>query len=91
MRPAAWSTLKLPRRLIRTTRSKAGGESGETVEIGDEAVVHPSTFSLEGRPIRKVRQSVHRLQAAGYSAAVLRPGELDGALRRALEALGIIS
>ncbi len=52
---------------------------------GDEAIVDTSVFSLEGRPIRKVRQSVHRLQAAGYSAAVLRPGELDAELRAGLE------
>ena len=32
-----------------------------TVYIGDEAVVDPRTFSLEGRAIRKVRQSVNRL------------------------------
>src|SRR6266567_7201842 len=40
---------------------------------GDEAVVDTSTFSLEGRPIRKVRQSVHRLERSGYSAAATRP------------------
>ena len=28
--------------------------------IGEEAVLDPATFSLEGRPIRKVRQSVTR-------------------------------
>ena len=30
--------------------------------IGDEAIVDPRTFSLEGRAIRKVRQSTHRLE-----------------------------
>jgi lysyl-tRNA synthetase, class II len=52
---------------------------------GDEAVVETAAFSLEGRPIRKVRQSVHRLEAAGYTARVLRPSELDAALRARLE------
>ena len=33
-----------------------------SVKLGDEAVIRPETFSLEGRPIRKVRQSVTRLQ-----------------------------
>ncbi|HEX6762462.1 MAG TPA: phosphatidylglycerol lysyltransferase domain-containing protein [Gaiellaceae bacterium] len=54
---------------------------------GDEAIVDAASFSLDGRPIRKVRQSVHRLRAAGYSVAVLRPGELDPAGRRELEAI----
>ena len=34
---------------------------------GDEAVVETASFSLEGRAIRKVRQSVTRLQKAGFS------------------------
>jgi lysyl-tRNA synthetase class 2 len=34
--------------------------------LGDEAVVETARFSLEGRPIRKVRQSVTRLERAGY-------------------------
>jgi len=54
---------------------------------GDEAIVDTGSFSLEGRAIRKVRQSVHRLQHAGYRAKVLRPSELDGALRIELEAV----
>jgi lysyl-tRNA synthetase class 2 len=52
---------------------------------GDEAVVETQTFSLEGRPIRKVRQSVHRLQRAGFTARALRPSELDERLRVRLE------
>src|SRR5262249_58452190 len=38
--------------------------------IGDEAIVDTRTFSLDGRPIRKVRQSVTRIVSAGYSATV---------------------
>jgi lysyl-tRNA synthetase class 2 len=38
--------------------------------IGDEAIVETGAFSLEGRAIRKVRQSVHRLARAGYTAEV---------------------
>ena len=52
---------------------------------GDEAVVETATFSLEGRPIRKVRQSTHRLRKGGYSTRVLRPSEIDAALRDELE------
>jgi lysyl-tRNA synthetase class 2 len=52
---------------------------------GDEAVVDPAGFSLEGRPIRKVRQSVHRLERAGFTVAVLRPSEIVPALRDELD------
>jgi lysyl-tRNA synthetase class 2 len=51
------------------------------VAIGDEAVLRPATFSLEGRGIRKVRQSVTRLRRAGYEVRVVGPAELDHAQR----------
>ena len=38
--------------------------------LGDEAIVDTHEFSLEGRAIRKVRQSVTRLVSAGYTASV---------------------
>lgn len=52
---------------------------------GDEAVVETASFSLDGRPIRKVRQSVHRLEQAGYTARILRPSEVDAGMRSELE------
>jgi lysyl-tRNA synthetase class 2 len=52
---------------------------------GDEAVVETATFSLDGRPIRKVRQSMHRLERAGFTAEVLHPSAIDGRLRAHLE------
>ena len=52
---------------------------------GDEAVIDVARFSLEGRPIRKVRQSVHRLQRSGYTALTLHPRELGPELRAELE------
>jgi lysyl-tRNA synthetase class 2 len=39
-----------------------------TIYLGDEAIVELDRFSLQGRPIRKVRQSVTRLSKAGYQA-----------------------
>jgi lysyl-tRNA synthetase class 2 len=54
---------------------------------GDEAVVDVTDFSLDGRRIRKVRQSVQRLERCGYRASVLRPGEIDPELRSMLEAI----
>jgi lysyl-tRNA synthetase, class II len=35
--------------------------------LGDEAIVETAGFSLEGRAIRKVRQSVSRIEKAGYT------------------------
>ena len=54
---------------------------------GDEAVVDTAAFSLEGRPIRKVRQSVHRLHAAGFERRILRPSEIDQTMRAELETI----
>jgi lysyl-tRNA synthetase class 2 len=54
---------------------------------GDEAVVETASFSLDGRSIRKVRQSVHRLEKAGYHARVLAPSEIDASLRAELESV----
>ena len=55
--------------------------------IGDEAMVDTRPFSLEGRPIRKVRQSVSRMVSAGYTAAVETVSGLDRATLDELEAV----
>jgi lysyl-tRNA synthetase class 2 len=52
---------------------------------GDEAVIDVDVFSLEGRAIRKVRQSVTRLGRKGYRAEVLYAGDVDEGLRGQLE------
>lgn len=39
--------------------------------LGDEAIVDCERFSLVGRQIRKVRQSVHRLEKAGYTFEII--------------------
>jgi len=54
---------------------------------GDEAVLETASFTLEGRAIRKVRQSVHRLRKAGYRALVLWPSEIGPDVRGELEAI----
>jgi lysyl-tRNA synthetase, class II len=51
----------------------------KTIYVGDEAIVELARFSLEGRPIRKVRQSVARLSKAGYGAEMHDLRALDAA------------
>src|SRR6266516_1104729 len=55
--------------------------------IGDEAVVETGRFSLEGRAIRKVRQSVARLEKSGYAAELAELAELDERTLCELEAV----
>lgn len=45
--------------------------------IGDEAIVDTDGFSTEGRGIRKVRQSVSRLEKAGWNVRLVELGALD--------------
>jgi len=47
--------------------------------LGDEAIIELDRFSLQGRAIRKVRQSVTRLEKAGYQAHLDELRALDGA------------
>ncbi|HSF26781.1 MAG TPA: phosphatidylglycerol lysyltransferase domain-containing protein [Actinomycetes bacterium] len=67
--------------------SRAGGqvwrrETGLTVlELGDEAVIDVATFTLEGRPMRNVRQMLARVQRAGYTCQVRRVRDIAPAER----------
>ncbi len=56
-----------------------------TLYLGDEAVIELDRFSLDGRPIRKVRQSVTRLSKAGYRAELREWPALDQARLQELE------
>ncbi|TML53423.1 MAG: DUF2156 domain-containing protein [Actinobacteria bacterium] len=55
--------------------------------VGDEAVVETGCFSLEGRAIRKVRQSVARLEKCGYSAELAELSAVDERTLCELEAV----
>ena len=61
----------------------AVGAGLKSFYIGDEAIVELSSFSLEGRAIRKVRQSVTRSRKAGLDRDRARAGrsERGGAVR----------
>ena len=53
--------------------------------IGDEAILETAGFSLEGRAIRKVRQSVSRVEKSGYVASVAELATLDDETLASLE------
>jgi lysyl-tRNA synthetase class 2 len=53
--------------------------------MGDEAIIDTEQFSLEGRAIRKVRQSVTRLEREDYQAEVLEAAQLDSCMQSELE------
>ncbi len=59
------------------------------IPIGEEAVLRPQQFSLEGRSIRKVRQSVSRLRKAGYSFRIVAADEVAPVLEAELEELSV--
>jgi lysyl-tRNA synthetase class 2 len=53
-------------------------EGGFTaLELGDEAVVEVAGFTLEGRPMRNVRQMVARVCRQGYVADIRRVADID--------------
>ena len=47
---------------------------------GEEAFVDPDRFTLEGRPVRKLRQSVHRVKRRGWTITVCEGRAIDGEL-----------
>ena len=48
-----------------------------TLRIGSEAVVDPRSFSLEGRAVRKLRQSVTRVAKRGWAVEVIAAADLS--------------
>ncbi|GAA2252322.1 MULTISPECIES: phosphatidylglycerol lysyltransferase domain-containing protein [Kitasatospora] len=62
--------------------SEVGGEvwtreAGlDALELGDEAIVDTSAFSLSGRAMRNVRQMVKRIERNGYTCKVRRVSDL---------------
>ncbi|GAB2733552.1 phosphatidylglycerol lysyltransferase domain-containing protein [Kitasatospora kifunensis] len=63
--------------------SEVGGEvwtreAGlDALELGDEAIVDATTFSMAGRAMRNVRQMVKRIERNGYSCQVRRVSDLS--------------
>jgi lysyl-tRNA synthetase class 2 len=55
--------------------------------LGDEAIVATAGFSLEGKPIKKIRQAVNRLVREGYCSELRLVGDLGTAELAELEAV----
>jgi lysyl-tRNA synthetase, class II len=55
--------------------------------VGEEAIVDPSTFSLEGRAVRKLRQSVQRVRSRGWTIAAVDGRDVDAILESEIEAV----
>lgn len=57
------------------------------LRVGEEAFVDPSAFTLEGRAVRKLRQSVHRVRRRGWEILALDGRDIDAALEVEIDAL----
>jgi lysyl-tRNA synthetase class 2 len=55
--------------------------------VGEEAVVDPEAFTLEGRPVRKLRQSVNRVARRGWWIEAHVGRAIDDALESEIDAL----
>jgi lysyl-tRNA synthetase, class II len=55
--------------------------------VGEEAVLDPAGFTLEGRAVRKLRQSVHRVQRRGWQITACEGREIHAALEAEIDAL----
>jgi lysyl-tRNA synthetase class 2 len=57
------------------------------VRTGEEAIVDPRAFTLDGRSVRKLRQSVHRLERHGWRVVVREGREIGVELQAEIDAL----
>jgi len=55
--------------------------------VGEEAVVDPARFTLEGRAVRKLRQSVHRVSRRGWEIIACDGREISPDLEREIDSL----
>jgi lysyl-tRNA synthetase class 2 len=55
--------------------------------VGEEAVVDPAGFTLEGRAVRKLRQSVQRVRGRGWTIAAVDGRHVDAALEAEIDAV----
>lgn len=58
-----------------------------TICVGEEAFVDPAGFSLEGRAVRKLRQSVNRVDRRGWEIIVRDGRDIDSATEQEMDVL----
>ncbi len=84
---------------VRLDAGRDGGRRGgatayaraglRVIELGDEAILHVGQFDLEKPEMRQVRQAVHRVERAGYTARIRRHAEISPAeMARIIELAG---
>jgi lysyl-tRNA synthetase, class II len=56
---------------------------------GEEAFVDPAGFTLEGRRVRKLRQSAHRVERRGWQISACEGREIDAELESELDAFEV--
>jgi lysyl-tRNA synthetase class 2 len=57
------------------------------LQVGSEAVVDAQTFTLSGRPVRKVRQAIARVDRHGWTTTLVSARSLDSRTRREIAEL----
>ena len=62
-----------------------------TMYVGDEAVVDPQTFTLEGSRMKSLRQAYNRVKRGGYTVEFHDPARVDPRLADELRALSLES
>ncbi len=61
------------------TWCREGGGGLTALELGDEAIVNVAEFTLQGKPMKNVRQMVTRVCRNGYVAEIRRSGDIPRA------------
>lgn len=54
------------------------------IDLGDEAIVNVADFSLDGRPMKNVREMINKITRKGYSTRTLRIADLEDQERNQL-------
>jgi lysyl-tRNA synthetase class 2 len=59
----------------------------QAVRAGEEAIVDPRAFTLEGRAVRKLRQSFHRMERLGWTVVIREGREIGVDLNAQIDAV----